>query len=132
MTIIQSKSLPKIFAKCGFNRNTHRSILLGPKSVGGAGFVPSIVRQGTEMTKNFLKHWQDATTITGKSLRAVLNWTQHQSGFSQAILANPSLPMTHVTSDLTTTVQNCLAAINGNITLEPDCTPDPSENTIKV
>jgi hypothetical protein len=34
----EKKSIPSIFAKAGYNRNTSRSLLYGPQDYGGGGF----------------------------------------------------------------------------------------------
>jgi hypothetical protein len=35
----EKKSMPAIFAKCGYNRNIHRSLLYGPTDLCGGGFL---------------------------------------------------------------------------------------------
>ena len=118
MQTIQSKAYPQIFAKCGYNRNTHRSILFGPKDLGGGGFTPLIVKQGTEMVKHFIKHWRSPHTTTGKLLRAVLNWTQHQAGVSYSLLTRTDTKIDYIQSEFILTVQNYLNSIEATIQLD--------------
>ena len=125
MTTIQSKSMPKIFAKCGYNRNTSKCIMYGPSALGGAGFRPLYVTQGTQMVQHFLKHWRSQNTTTGKLLRAVLSWTQYQAGVSYSLLHNTDSYLPHVQSKFISTVRGYLSDIDGYITLDEDFVPQP-------
>ena len=118
MTIIQQKSLPLIFCKCGYNRNTHRKILFGPSDRGGAGFIPLFVKQGTEMVKHFIKHWRCHNTYTGKLLRAIVSWNQYQAGVSFSLLEDPTVALEYVQGNFLKTIRNYLKVIGGNIILD--------------
>ena len=52
---IEKSSMPKIYAKCGYNRKTSRKVLYGPEQLGGAGFIPLKVITGTGRCLNFIK-----------------------------------------------------------------------------
>jgi hypothetical protein len=52
------KSVPSIFAKTGYNRNTHRSLLYGPTDYVGGGFIRWKWIQGEGKINNFLKYWR--------------------------------------------------------------------------
>ena len=58
MKTIERKSMPKIIAKTGYNRNMDRNILYGPSALGGGGFIPLHVKQGSELIRHMLKHWR--------------------------------------------------------------------------
>jgi hypothetical protein len=53
---IERASMPKLIAKCGFNRNTSRAVLTGPIELGGGGFTPLKVTAGTGYVNRFLKN----------------------------------------------------------------------------
>jgi hypothetical protein len=53
----KKKSMPSIFAKCGYNRNTHRALLYGPTDYCGGGFIRWRWLQGEGQIMHFLKHW---------------------------------------------------------------------------
>jgi hypothetical protein len=39
--------MPKLIAKCGFNRNTAKAVLAGPIELGGGGFTPLYTTSGS-------------------------------------------------------------------------------------
>ena len=43
---IEKSSIPKILAKCGYNRKAAKAIMNGPKQLGGGGFLPLTVVTG--------------------------------------------------------------------------------------
>ena len=93
---IEKKNIPKIYSKCGYNRNTARAILQGPKELGGGGFVPLQVVAGTGYVTHFLKHWRTPTEDAGKIIRIVMAWTQYQSGVSYPILQRTDTNLPHI------------------------------------
>ena len=52
---IESASLPKFIAKCGYNRNMALDIRGGPKELGGAGFNAFKNTIGATRVQHFLK-----------------------------------------------------------------------------
>jgi hypothetical protein len=52
---IEQACMPKLYAKCGFNRNTSRAVLVAPIELGGGGFTPLYVTAGTGCVTHFLK-----------------------------------------------------------------------------
>ncbi len=81
----QASSLTKIVAKCGYNRNTSRSLLFAPTDYGGGGFLPWHLIQGACQVQQFLKHWR-TNTIVSRTLRVALLWAQWQTGHHISIL----------------------------------------------
>lgn len=122
---IESKSLPWIIAKCGYNRNTSRSIIFGPSYLGGAGFMPLEAKQGTDMTMHFLKHWRSPTEQSGKLMRVVLGWTQHQSGMPFAILQNTANSLSYVEGRFMITLRSFLHRIGATIEVDQLYLPLP-------
>ena len=53
---IESVSVPKIMAKCGYNRSTGLPIRGGPKVLGGAGFYSLLNTIGASRVQHFLKN----------------------------------------------------------------------------
>ena len=68
---IEQKPLPRIYAKCGYNRNTAKITLQGPREAEGAGFTPLRVAAGTGSVLHFLRHWRTPKDEIGKLLRIV-------------------------------------------------------------
>ena len=94
---VQRKALSIIVARCGFNRNTKRTILYGPLELGGANFRHLYVQQGTGQITEFMRHWR-AYTTAGKLLRVALAWFQEQVGVSYPILASVNTHLPHLES----------------------------------
>ena len=87
---IQQKTMPRIFAKCGFNRNTSRKVLFGPQHLGGGGFIPLQAVAGAGYVQHFLKQWRSPAEEIGKVLRIFTAWSQYHSGMPYSILAQPT------------------------------------------
>ena len=63
---IEQKTLPRIYAKCGYNRYTAKVTLQGPRKLGGTGFTPLRVAAGAGSVVHFLRHWRTPKEETGK------------------------------------------------------------------
>ena len=73
---IESASLPKIIAKCGYNRNMALDIRGGPKELGGAGFTAFLNTIGATRFQHFINNWRTPNEDIGKTLRVAMAWTQ--------------------------------------------------------
>jgi hypothetical protein len=62
LTKVQQLALRAFLAKCGFNRNTHHSIVFAPIRFGGCGFFALYLIQGEGQILQFLTHWRTVTT----------------------------------------------------------------------
>ena len=69
---IESASLPKIIAKCGYNRNMTSDIRGSPKELGGAGFTAFLNKIGATRFQHFIKNWSTPKEDIGKTLRVAL------------------------------------------------------------
>ena len=69
---IESVSLPKILAKCGYNRTTALPIRGGPKEIGGAGFHAFLNTIGASRVQHFIKNWRTPWEDIGKALRIAM------------------------------------------------------------
>ena len=69
---IESASLPKIIAKCGYNRNMALDIRGGPKGLGGAGFYAFLNTIGATRVQHFPKNRRTPNEDIGKALRIAM------------------------------------------------------------
>ena len=69
---IESVSLPKILAKCGYNRATALPIRGGPKEIGGAEFYAFLNTIGASRVQHFVKNWRTPWEDIGKALRIAM------------------------------------------------------------
>ena len=95
---IESASLPKIIAKCGYNRNMARNIRGGPKELGGAGFYSLKASIGATMVQHLVKNWRTPEEDKGKTLRITMAWTQYSAGVPYPILLNTKQDLSYVKS----------------------------------
>jgi hypothetical protein len=114
---IEKASMPKLYAKCGFNRNTSRAVLAGPIELGGGGFTPLYVTAGTGYVTHFLKNWRTPTEDIGKQLRIVYAWTAYQAGVSFPLLEHPDRPVDYVSGKVIPGMRKYLDYIDGKILL---------------
>ena len=87
---IEIVSVPKIMAKCGYNRNIVLPIREGPKELGGAGFYSFLNTIGASRVQHFLKNWRTPWEDIGKTLCIAMTWTQYSAGVLYRILSNIS------------------------------------------
>ena len=92
---VQQKAMSVIIPRCGFNRNTHRSISYGPHGLRGANFCHLYVEQGVQQITNFLRHWRLQSAV-GKLLKCVLTWLQVSLGVSYPVLDQPVRDLPHI------------------------------------
>ena len=83
---IESASLPKIIAKCGYNRNMALDIRGGPKELGETGFYAFLNTVGATKVQHFLKKLRTPNADVGKALRIAMAWTQYSAGVPYPIL----------------------------------------------
>ena len=86
MKKIESASLPKIIAKCGYNRNMALDIRGGPKELGGVGFYSFKNTIGALGVQHFIKNWRTPKEDIKKSLHMAMSWTQYSAGVPYPIL----------------------------------------------
>ena len=72
---IESTLLPKVIARCAYNRNMPLDIRGGPKELGAAGFysIKNTIR--ATRVQHFLKNWRTPTEDIGKTLHIAMSWT---------------------------------------------------------
>jgi hypothetical protein len=95
---LQNSALWAFLAKCGYNRNTCRSIVFAPICYGGGGVISLYLLQGEGQILTFLKHWR-TNTDTDNLLRIALSWAQLHVGTSACFLTNTQSPLPHYRAD---------------------------------
>jgi hypothetical protein len=85
LDITEKKSMPVIFAKEGYNRNTSRDLLYGPTDYAGGGHIRWKWMQGEGQIMNFLKYWRiDGQISTVR--RVAVAWYQAHDDVSFSLL----------------------------------------------
>ena len=125
LTTIEQKTLPQIFAKCGYMRNTSRKILFGPAPIGGGGFIPLYAVAGAGYVQHFLKHWRTPKEQAGRLVRIVLAWSQYQAGVSYPILHQPDTELPYMQGRFIPALRRYLSDIGGSIAIHPTYAPAP-------
>ena len=94
---IQQNAMMIVIPRCGFNRNTHRSIIYGPYQLGGATFRHLAVEQGVLQVAYFLRQWR-MNSLVGDLLRCSVAWLQALVGTSYSAFQHPQTPLPHLES----------------------------------
>jgi hypothetical protein len=131
LTTIEKSSLPKLYAACGFNRNTSRAVLAGPISLSGGGFTPLKVVAGTGYVMHFLKNWRTKTEDIGKHIRIVYAWTTWQAGISFPLFERPEVEIPYLKGSVIPATRKYLSDIEGQIFLDNTYIRPPLRNNDK-
>jgi hypothetical protein len=112
-----------IIPRCGYNRNTHRSINYGPQRLGGASFRHLATEQGTLQVTYFLRQWRKRSQV-GRLFRCVLSWLRLSVGVSFPVLEQPTQALPHDESKWLSSLRSFLATQKLSIHLdEPGIPP---------
>ena len=114
---IESASLSKIIAKCGYNRNMARDIRGGPKELGEAGFTALLNSIGATRIQHFIKNWRTPWEDIGKTLRVALAWTQYFDGVPYPILSKTKQNLSYVNGRTILETKRYLHKCHGTIQL---------------
>jgi hypothetical protein len=117
LTKVQQSALRAFLAKCGFNRNTHRSIVFAPIRFGGCGFFALYLIQGEGQILQFLTHWRTDTTA-GNLLRISVSWIQLHLGISWFFLGDTTTPLPHLPGRWLKSLRKFLSRIGGSIEVD--------------
>ncbi|OEU21556.1 hypothetical protein FRACYDRAFT_235180 [Fragilariopsis cylindrus CCMP1102] len=109
---IEKASMPQIYAKCGFNRNTARAVLAGPIELGGGGFTPLKVTAGAGYVTHFLKNWRTITEDIGKHTRIVYAWTAYQAGVTFPLFEDTKTEIQYVKGKVIPATRRFLSEID--------------------
>jgi hypothetical protein len=114
---LESKSLPAMIAKCGFNRNTSRKVLYGPSRLNGGGFRPFATEEGVGQIQYLLKHWTSTLDI-GTAQRIPVAWAQMHTGVGWSVFLDVETPLPQFReSHWLRSLRSFLKSINGSIRL---------------
>ena len=119
---LSKKAMSAIIAKCGFNRNTQRTIIYGPRCYGGARFYPLHLLQGTEQILTFIQHWR-AKSILSNLLRIAVSWHQLQLGTGVSFFKDVHTHHPHAESKWLASLRAYLATINASFELDDSYIP---------
>ena len=129
---LQSKPTSIFLQKCGFSATTHRSIVYGPRCLGGLGFRDIHTTQGILHVMKFIQTLRTPGQPCNL-LRLLLTEWQIHSGSSLPLLAHPNAPCTHLEGSWLSTLRNFLATINGSIRIHDYyCPQSPIHNDIAL
>jgi hypothetical protein len=109
--------MPKLYAKCGFNRNTSWAVLAGPIELSRGGFTPLHLTAGTGYVIHFLKNWRTPEEDIGKQLHIVYAWNSYQAGVSFPLLEHPDIELDYVQGRAIPAMRHYLSSIDGTIKL---------------
>ena len=93
---IEKKELPKIDSKYGYNRNTKREILKGPKALEGGGFIPIETSAGSGYVRHLLKHWRSSEEESSKMIYILYAWNVMSTGVSFPLLEHQEIKLPHL------------------------------------
>ena len=110
--------------RCGFNRNTHRSIIYGPQQYGGASFQHLAVEQGTLQVAYFIRQWRKRSLV-GEILQCAVAWLQTSVGVSYSVFQRPQTALPHLESKWIASMLTFLAKKH-NLTIQLDKAHVPS------
>jgi hypothetical protein len=82
---INSNITRSILTSMGYNRNTPKRVVYGPRNLGGLGLMDIFVEQGAAKAIFLVRHLRTNRTL-GKSLRAQIQWAQRVAGTEESIL----------------------------------------------
>ena len=74
---IQNKSAQLFLPKLGYNRNTAKAIVYGPKKYGGIDLRLFRHEQGLSKIEHLTQHWRNPETDAGKHVQIALHWIQY-------------------------------------------------------
>jgi hypothetical protein len=106
-----------MFAKYGYNRNTHRSLLYGPTDYCGGGFICWRWLQGEGQIMHFLKHWRTDSQL-GNTLRIAVSWYQYAAGVSWSLFEDVTNPVNYTHARWLSSLHSFLRTIDGHFDLD--------------
>ena len=133
MKKIESASLPKITAECGYNRNMATDIRGKPKELGGARFYSFKNTIGATRVQHFIKNQRTPKEDIGKTLCIAMPWTQYSAGAPYPILSNTSQDLSYVKDRTILATRKYLDECHGKIYLDTTYAQHPQrENDVSI
>ena len=126
---IERKTLPKIKAMCGFNRNTSKAIMEAPIELSGGGFIPLHVTASASSVMHFVRNWRTAEEDLGKIIRITYARAQFNAGVSFSLFERPDVKLPHLRGTVINSLRSYLSSIDAKIHLDnPMIRPSLREN----
>ena len=119
---IQRRAINVMLAKCGFNRNSHRSIVYGPALYNGAGFRHLHTVQGEGQVTSLLRNIRHGSN-PDRMQRIAIAWCQLMAGTGTSILHDVDTRLPHLETKWIPAVRSFLQSIRARIELEEDYVP---------
>mmetsp|Transcript_30358 Transcript_30358/g.72755 ORF Transcript_30358/g.72755 Transcript_30358/m.72755 type:complete len:2117 (+) Transcript_30358:2729-9079(+) len=107
---------------CGFASSMPKEIRYGPYALGGAGFIPLYVRQGSGQIINLLKLLRSKTMLQ-PIWQCALSWAQLSAGVDYDLLQHPSRSVPYLEGHYIQSLRTFLASINGSVILQESLVP---------
>jgi hypothetical protein len=123
----KNKSMPVIFAKEEFNRNTTRDLLYGPSDYAGGGHFRWKWLQGEGQIMNFLKFWRTDGQVS-TMLRIAVSWYQQHAGVSFSLFDDVHTPIPYASARWLHLLRTFLATVNGQLELDTTYVPTPQRH----
>ena len=114
----QRKVERAFIAKMGFNRNTSKAVLRGPKFLGGAGLFHLYDDQSYGQLKFLLKNWRSPDSPGGQMTRIAMSWVQFCAGVSWPVLEQPQTRLVHLESKWFSSIRTFLSSIDATVQLQ--------------
>jgi hypothetical protein len=122
LTTIQKRALRAFLAKCGYNRNTQRTIVYAPIRYGGCGFLHLYLLQGEGQILTFLKHWRTQTDAS-RLLRISVSWIQLHLGIGYCCFSKTKTLLPHMPGRWLKLLRLFLSHIDGSLELDTSFIP---------
>ena len=95
---LDSQTVRLILPKLGYNRNTAKAIVYGPKQFGGIDLRSLCDEQGLAKLEHLVKHLRTPTTQASLHFQIALHWVQFTSGIGQPVLESPQVNLSYIES----------------------------------
>lgn len=115
---IKRKTLPKIKAMCGFNRNTSKAIMEAQIELSGGGFSPLHVTASASSVMHFMQNWRTEEEDLGKLIRITYARAQYNTGVSFSLFKRPDVNLPHLQGTVIESIRSYLSSINAKIHLD--------------
>ena len=115
---IERKTLPRIKAMCGFNRNTSKTILEAPIELSGGAFTPLHVTASASSVMHFIRNWRTKEEDLRKIIRCTYARAQYNAGVSFSLFEKPDIKLPHLCGTVVNSIQDYLSSIDAKIHLD--------------
>ena len=114
MDKVQSIAMPTLLSKCGFNRNTKRTIVYGPWELGGCTLCNLYVEQGLGVVKQILTYLRSSGQPR-KLLEISIAWAQYSAGTKLSIFYNADDELPHLDAPYLQHIRTFLSDVKASL-----------------